>query len=351
MRIRLGLLGNYSYIMRLSNYFSANYSDKLEVFAFTESAGLREHLRHAKIDVLLAEPDVVSNDLLIPRTTIMAYMSDAPDIQSINEIRAICKYQKAELIYREILSLYAELDQRTAYKMTEGFCPAVLFMGAAGGVGNTTAAIACARRLASAGKKVLYLNLEENGVLSPFMKGDGSTTLSDVLYAVKSNRSNLALKLESMVRKSTHNVYFYEPFQNTLDACEMTESDLKSILDTVTHYGNYDLVIFDSEARSSWKRELLMKYAGSIVLTSDGSEVAEEKLGKILREFEIRDEQEEKRLLSKAGILYNRVSEDIHGSDTRHSELVLGKVGVIKNKNSAAIAGELAQKTVFDRII
>lgn len=351
MKIRLGLLGNYSYIMRLSNYFSAHYSDKLEMFAFTEPKGLEVHLQHSKIDVLLAEPEFLPDDFRLPRTTIMAYMSEASDIQSINDVRAICKYQKAELIYREILSLYAELDQRTAYKMAEGFCPAILFMGAAGGVGNTTVAIACAMRLASEGKKVLYLNLEENGVTSPFLKGDGNTTLSDVLYAVKSNRSNLALKLESMVRKSMQNVCFYEPFQNTLDACEMTESDLKSILDTVTHYGDYDFVILDSESRISWKRELLMKYAGSIILISDGSEVADEKMGKILREFLIRDEQEEKRLMTKVGILYNRISEEIHSANTKHSELVIGEIGMMKNANPGLVAGEIAQKTVFDRMI
>lgn len=351
MKIRLGLLGNYSYIMRLSNYFSAHYSDKLEVFAFTEFKGLEGYMQHSKIDVLLSEPEFFSEDFLLPKTTIMAYMSESSDIQSINDVRAICKYQKAELIYREILSLYAELDQRTAYKMAEGFCPVLLFMGAAGGVGNTTVAIACAMRLASAGKKVLYLNLEENGVISPFLKGDGNTTLSDVLYAVKSNRSNLTLKLESMVRKSTHNVYFYEPFQNTLDACEMTENDLKSILDTVTHYGAYDFVILDSESRISWKRELLMKYASNVILISDGSEVADEKLEKILREFAIRDEQEEKRLMTKVRILYNRISDGGHTVNTKCSESVVGKIGVMKNKNSGFIAGEIAQKSVFDRII
>lgn len=352
MRIRLAVLEkDQNYASRLIRYFTTYYINKIEAFAFSDLEAFQESLQQFKIDVLLASPELVPEGTKFPKTIIMAYLSESTQIQSINNVKAVCKYQKAELLYREILGLYAELDRKTAYRETEGACPLFLFMGASGGVGTTTMSVACALRLASFGKHVLYLNLEENGVISPFLKGDGNSTLSDVLYAVKSSPSNLVLKLERMVRKSEQGIYFYEPFSITLDAYEMTENELKDIITTLIGDDSYEYVIVDTGSSVSWKRNLIIKYAREVFIVGDGSEISNGKLEKLLQELSIKDEHEEERAMAKVQVLYNRFTEVSQRANTKYQERVYGSISRIRKSTPGQIAEDISQNSFFDRLL
>lgn len=282
---------------------------------------------------------------------IMAYLSEASDVQEINGVKAVRKYQRADLLYREILGLYAELDKSTVYRKTDGASAVYLFTGASGGVGTTSLAVASAVRLASYGKKVLYINLEENGILSPFLEGEGNGTMSDVLYAVKSNRANLAMKLESIVRKSDTGVYFYEPFSVSLDAHEMTEGDLTEILNTIIMYLSYDYIIVDLDSSVLWKRDLLMQYANRMLLVGGGSEVSGSKLKKLLQELAIKDEQEESRQLAKVSIVYNQWTKNSRPVSTKNGVSVYGTIEVSSNETPRGVIEEISGRPFFDRLI
>ncbi len=352
MRIRLAILEtDQSFTSRLVRYFATYYADKVETFSFTDAEEFQKSLQTAKVDVLLASPELFPEGMKLPKNMIMAYLSESSQVQSINNVRAICKYQKAEMIYREVLGLYAELDKMTVYRQAEGACPLFFFKGAAGGVGATTLAIACAMRFASYGKKVLYLNLEENGVVSPFLQGDGTNTLSDVLYALKSNRSNLVLKLERMVRKSEEGIYFFEPFAITLDAYEMETEDLEDIIRTVIGYDTYDAVILDGGFAGSDKNDAIMKYASEIFLVSDGMEIPNLKLTKILQELSIKDDHAQGRVLARTQVLYNRFAGASRKADTEYQERVYGGVGIVKGAAPKQVAAGISQSNFFDKLI
>ena len=228
MRIRVGIYDqDETYVSRMVRYFTTYYIDKIELSVFSEADNFYDFVKYKKIDVALVSSAADYGELALPKNTILAYLSEEPNVDKIGNVRAVYKYQKMENLYREILGIFAELDHNAAYKMADGESPVIIFNGAAGGVGTTTMAIAYARYLADNGKKVLYLNLEDNGVVSPILNGEGNATLSEGLYSVKSGSANLVLKLESMVRKDEYGIYFYEPFSLTLDSAEMTEKDLE----------------------------------------------------------------------------------------------------------------------------
>ena len=353
MKIRVGILENDQvYLSRLVRYFTSYYIEKLEISVFGDLALFLDYIQKARIDVFLANPDLVPEKLELPRTVMMGYLSESPQADSIDGVKVVFKYQKADLLYREILGLYAELDRRTAYKEAEGITPIYFFMGAAGGVGATTLAIACAASLAGYGKKVLYMNLEENGITSPFLKGDGNATMSDVLYAAKSNRSNLLLKLESMVRTSEEGIAYYEPFPISLDAHELTEQNLLDILNTLSVYEAYDSIIVDADAANLWKRDLLMKLAKQVFLVSDGTEICNGKLEKILHELTILDESQEDRLMSKVRVIYNRfLSGSSRQASTSYQELVYGVIDAFPKNNPKRVMEEIARRPFFDSLV
>lgn len=351
MKIRLGILdSNSRYIRRLIDYFSSHYAEELVISAFSDFDRLEEHLSRSRLDVLLAEEDLLPETFEPPKSTILAYLSESPDIQTIRDVRAVCKYQKTEQLYREILNLYAELDRRASYRMSADACPVYLFMGAAGGVGTTTAAAACAVNLTNVGYKVLYLNLEDNGTIAEIFTGDGQMTLSDVLYEIKSNKSNLALKLESMIRKDKTGVYFYEPFAVTLDAREMMADDLKEMLTLLTKYGSFDYVIVDSESAITDRRETLLKFATRILLVSDGNKNANRKLERTLQEFVIKDEHEDDRVFAKTQVVYNRFGRNSAKANTEYQESVFNTIENVERNAPTQIVNEIARRNYFGRL-
>ena len=109
MKIKLALLErDKSYLMRIVSTFGTKYSDKFEIYSFTDPDAALGTLNSARIDVLLAS-DVFDLDISqLPRRCAFAYLVDSMGIDMLNNQRAICKFQKADLIYKQILSIYSE---------------------------------------------------------------------------------------------------------------------------------------------------------------------------------------------------------------------------------------------------
>ena len=109
MRIKLALLEKYqSYLNRIVSVFSTKYADKFEIYSFTDQEVALSILDGAKIDVLVANDAFDIDVNALPKRCAFAYFVDATDIAMEKEQHAICKFQKAELIYKQILSVYSE---------------------------------------------------------------------------------------------------------------------------------------------------------------------------------------------------------------------------------------------------
>ena len=223
-------------------------------------------------------------------------------------------------------------------------------MGAAGGVGCSTAAVGCAAQLAASGRKVLYLSLGSLGDLDGMLQGEGSGGLTRVLYEVKSylgkeGQGNLAPKLESLVKYDPSlRVYFYEPFTLPLEAASLTGEEAVSLLRTLS--GQYETVIVDVDAGYSPLLRSLLGVVGRNFLVSSGTDSANRRLSRMLDTFTVLEKQDDSSLLSKTQILYSRF-----GSAARRAEEKrVSALGVIQNyagANSAGIAREIGGRDLF----
>ncbi len=351
MKIRLGMLDqDLRYMRRLTDYFNVYYADKLEVSVFSSLENLTEFLKTAKIDVLFANYEIEQGQLPKSESTVLAYFADTQDTETINDVRTVCKYQKAELIYNEVLNLYAELDLNKSFSTMAGDCPIYLFMGVAGGVGTTAAAIACAANFNQCGKRVLYLNLEENGVLEPFLIGEGNTGLSDALYAVKSNRANLSLKLQTIVRKDESDICFFAPFDASLDAADMDADDVTEFIRALKATSMFDCIVVDADVLISKKRNVLMNMASQIFLVNDGRDVSNQKMQRVLQSLQIIDERDETRILVKCSIVYNKFGSLSTQQPSDLCGRVFGVMSRYEGGNSKQVLEQLVKKNLFASI-
>ncbi|MBO6214338.1 MAG: chromosome partitioning protein ParA [Lachnospiraceae bacterium] len=254
MKIRLGILdGNRNYLDRLSSGFSERYSDSLEIYLFTNIESARNNIRDKKIDVLLANDSFSLKPEELPQKCGFAWFVDTPGVDAIGGYPAICKFQKADLIYKQILNVYSEvagnIDRKRMPREEETFLS--VFSSPAGGVGNTTLAIAYAIHLASLGKKVFYLNLEDISSTDAYLNDEGSFSFSEVIYAIKSNKSNLSLKLESSMKHDACGVYFFAAPKTVLDMAELSKQERIMLINTLAADGGFDHVVIDTDFKTN----------------------------------------------------------------------------------------------------
>lgn len=353
MKIRLAILeSDQSYLNRIVTAFGIKYADKLEVYSFTSQEVTMEYLETSSIDVFLADKKFEIDIAKLPSHCGFAYLVDMPDIESVRNQRAICKFQKADLIYKQILSIFSEnASDITGIRLDEKEGDQVIaFLSASGGTGSSTAAAACAIRLAQRGKKVLYLNMERFGTSDVFFQGEGQGDFGDIIYALKSKKSNLRLRLESVVKQDVSGVFFYSAARMALDMAELSTEESKRLLKEIRVSGGYDYMILDMEFSLEQHTLDILNDCNRIILVSDGSAVANVKLERALTSLGIIEQQTERKLLIRTGLLYNRFSSHTSQKISIQDVKELGGIKRYEGYQVRQLLEQLAQLNVFDAL-
>lgn len=311
MKIKLAILeADKAYLNRLVTAFSVKYSDKLEIYSFTEEETAYQALGESRINVFLASDSFQIDTSRIPAKCGFAYIVDAMGIETLRNEQVINKFQKADLIYKHILSIFSETaTEITGVSMDSGEGgKTIAFLSASGGTGASSVAAACAVRFAKLGKKVLYLNLEQFGTADVFFNAEGNGDFGDIIYAIKSKKGNLSMKLESTVKQDTSGVYFYSSTQMALDMAELNSEEISSVLGNIRMCGGYDYIILDMDFSLEKSETDVLRECNQIVFVNDGSPTSNQKLSRVIASMKVLEEQNQWNLLGRCGVLYNRFS-------------------------------------------
>ena len=161
------------YLDQIQSFFERHYGDQIETIGFTSLELLSSFLEKNRADVLLVSDGFgfSSDEMLNAGARAAAYFSDQ-DAEPRDGIPVIGKYKKPDLIYKNILNLYAEGGgYASSRKKQDGSASLILVLSFSGGVGSSTIAAVMARKLAAKGSKTLYLNLERSGSTADFFSG------------------------------------------------------------------------------------------------------------------------------------------------------------------------------------
>ena len=159
------------------------------------------------------------------------------------------------------------------------------------------------------GKKIFYLNLEKFGGSDLYFSGDGDMSFSDVIYSLKSRKSNLLIKLESSTKTDESGVNFFSDCKNAFDMMELKDAEIGSLLQGIGQLGEYDEIVMDLSGDLTERMVFLMQdYADSVVYVCDGSMTGIRKFEKYCEVARVLEKRKEMRLLGKTVLLYNRYS-------------------------------------------
>ncbi|MBE6961228.1 MAG: chromosome partitioning protein ParA [Ruminococcaceae bacterium] len=353
MKIKLAILEkDPSYLNRIVTAFSVKYADNLEIYSFTNGELALSALDTNRIDVFLVSDAFEIEMNAIPKRCGFAYFVDSPDVETLNNQRAICKFQKADLIYKEILSLYSEnKGGATGLKFNDDSTKLIAFSSPSGGSGSSTAAAACAMHFATKGKKTLYLNLEKFGSADAFFRGSGGFDMSDVIYALKSKKTNLPMKLEGCVKQADNGVYFYSQTKVALDMLELSAEDMIRLLAELKITGSYDYIVADMDFSIDAASIQAYKQAHAVVWVGDGSELSNMKIQRAFTAVSILEQNAGAPLTDRLGLIYNKFSNKTGKTAGNIGIREIGGAPRYDHAPVEQILNQLSAAEMFDKII
>lgn len=352
MKIKLAILErDDKYLNRLASVFNTKYADKFEIYSFTNLEVALTSLHNSRIDVFIAS-DVFEIDITkLPKKCGFAYLVNSADIEILNNQRAICKFQKVDLIYKQILSIYSDCaDNMSGIKLGDDNCKIILFTSASGGVGSSSVAAACAVHFAAKGNKTLYLNFEKYGSADAFFSAEGQFDMSDIIFALKSKKSNLSLKLESCVKQDHHGVFFYSQSKIALDMLEMEADDILRLISELKLSGSYDYIIIDTELGLDRDSLKVMQQASSIVWIGDGSQISNIKLDRAYCALKVLEQNEDSAFINRIRLIYNKFSNKTSQTLINPDIKIIGGAPRYEHASTTQVIDQLSAMEIFEKI-
>jgi len=359
MLIRLGILDTDSrYVNKLADYFGLHYNREIEVRQFTDSRALLDSLnRHERLDVLLASPDAFADTGALPAGVVFAYLTEDARGE-MGGFPTVCKYQRAAALFRAVEGLAVNV---ASGKNAEGSCRLILFVGAVGGIGCSTAALSCAVRLAAQGTETMYINLQSHGRTDSVFSVVGAP-MTKVLYEIKSwlqlnkkeekakeNLSKLQTKLRGLAKADPeYKVSSFGGFDLPLEAMDMNPDDINALFKALP--GMCSCCVLDMDSVFGPLLFTAMEKADEVVIVGDGSVRGNLCLGKILESINILNNTDKPILRGGLGVLYSHFGSSASQIALPAYAKLIGTIPNYAGADEKRIVDELIGSSMFDEI-
>lgn len=353
MKIKIAILDKeQTYLSRVMNSLEGKFSDKLEIYCFTDAEKALNTVVQSNIDVFFASYVYEIETHRIPERCGFAYLVDTKDVDKYNGERAVCKFQKLESFYGDIVDIFTDKnDVMLSGSSINADVPLFLFTSASGGAGASVVAAAFAISMAREGKKTIYLNLENFGDSGFYFHGDGQYDLRDMMIALKSGKSNIAMKMETIAKKDKSGVYFIETPQNALDVGMLTTDDVNELVELFRKSGVFDCVVIDMNFAIGEKEISLFKQAYSIVFVSDASETSNGKLYRAYETLVVAEQKANASFLGRLTVFYNKVNGKSASGIDIPGISIIGAAPKFEKISAENIARRIAELGVFQELI
>ena len=226
----------------LQNYYSAHANEtvQFEIYLFTKEEALRKQLsRGGRMDLLVAEEDLLPEPEEYSRNMELAFWSTEKHEQKRNGYPVVFRYQKASEIFREFQSMAAKRGHGASSFEMQANGQVVLFINGAGGAGSGTAAAGCAAAMAAQGKNTVCFTLKQNACNDSFDICGSSMT--DVMYEISmwrqlggKDQGQLQMKLQSMLKQDNETeVYSFAPFDLPVSAMNFDAESVENLIQAI----------------------------------------------------------------------------------------------------------------------
>ncbi len=259
-----------TYAIRLMDYIKKRKELGFEVLVFTEEDSLLDFGRGRTIDILIMEDGLSINDEIKDNIKATFILSDYINQLEVKEENRVLKYQSAQILISEILSIFNKLHNKDNLDYGANNPKIVSIISLTPEKNKLGFAWSYAYNISNH-NQVLFIPLELLPI--PFLDVNESSnfSLSDFLYYLK----NKDYQLNSIMNSHTNyidSISYLSGISIGLDLISLTKEDVSLWIENIKAYTDYDLIIFYLGFYSEAAVELLKQSSEILVPMIEQSE-------------------------------------------------------------------------------
>jgi cellulose biosynthesis protein BcsQ len=345
MKIKLCVLdGSQEYTSLLKDSLFDKYSDFVDIAVFSQNGQAVEFAKSSGANVFLVDDIQEFDPNQLPGSVSLGYLSTEQNVIEFKGRPAHSKYASIDEFYSFVLKLYSESVKGMKFSSTSIQNDAKLFTFASPNErGNADAiAVGFSKALAMAGKRVLYVDLNNLNTANHFLNSGNSEqgNYSNLIFSLKAKQGNLEVAFGLATHEASTGLYYIAGPDNPADPFELNSEDKLHLIKQLISLPQYDYFVVNAPFGIGKDNEFLFSNSEHIILHSNG-----EAFEKILAEqaysaLKAYDQQTGTNFSQKAGIVY------VH-SDSQNVDLV-SEIPEIANITSL---GEISDLQLVDAIV
>ena len=227
------------------NYVKELRDSLFDTRVFTKIEALKMFMQENRVDVLLASEQSEYEEVR-KEAGFTILLTEGRMVRENDLYPSVYKFQSAEQILREVFDLCVEeCEDKNTYYLPKQIrcCRQLAVFSPYGGTGKTTLSVVLGHLL-GAKKKVLVVNLEPFSRPSDLIPNGDEDGLSRLIYYMKLKRSDLDMKLQSLIRR-IGNTDYLSGVRHYLDIQGMRKKDLEQLFHALWKYTSYDVIVYD----------------------------------------------------------------------------------------------------------
>lgn len=299
-----------AYLDSLVDFIYSKYNNRFYVQAFSNEDTFNDFFNKTdKIDILLISPDFYSDELDLEKVVAPIVLSAGILTKDIKNCEIISKYQMGDKLVGNILNIFSE-KSNCEFITGDGKKKTrfVTFYSPCGGAGTSTLAAGVSVKCVQSGLNAFYLNFEKIAATTAYFDAHGSgENLSKVLFFLKENNKNLALKIEgSRSIDSTTGVHYFLPPENVFDLDELTSDEIKRLIGQFKAMESYDVVIADTGSELNNVSISLLESSDLVFCVLPCDTTAKIKLATLHKAFDILNKRKGLNFEDKMELILNK---------------------------------------------
>lgn len=274
---------------KLMDYLNRKKNFSLNLMLFTIKEGFLDYVANNVIDILLISHEQLQELQLTPNITIIIILVDESYRPHKINYPTIFKYQSAETISKEILIHYMDNSKELGTRniMGEEISMEVISVYSPTNSTLRTSFSIIMGETYSKTKRVLFIDLELFSALSVFLDYEMNKGISELIYFLKHENSNIILKINTLIHK-IEGINYISGVEHGFDLYEINKDDIKSLLYQMKSLGEYECIIIDIGYMNQTIVEIF-KLSDRIFIPHEGSRVSEKQNQELLNMLKLED--------------------------------------------------------------
>ncbi|SDZ18326.1 Cellulose biosynthesis protein BcsQ [Evansella caseinilytica] len=241
------------YLKSFAEYIvSSTNKARFDVKLFSNKSNLERYIQQgARYDILLLEPAFYEVTKLEAGRGMTMFLAEEPIAgqKEDEDTPEIFKYQPLNRLLSDMLAAFYEKRSDYKHLATAAQTKVLSVYSPAGGVGKTTLAINICKQLATAGKKIFYLNMELFNTTSLYFASPEDNPSLQIFYYLKARTNQLLAKIEGLKKYCTElDIYYFDLLPNPTELIESSKEEIEKLIRALAEAGEYDYVVIDLDS-------------------------------------------------------------------------------------------------------